>query len=97
MELIIGYHLRLPILNEEFMNKEILEKRLAEIEKAIAKEHAVANQAMANINMLDGGKHECLYWLKQLEQANTPALTIDELKKMTGANSVELVEKAGNV
>jgi len=43
------------------MNRQLLENRLREIEKIIA-------QAIANLNMLDGGKQEILYWLKQLDE-----------------------------
>lgn len=41
--------------------KEMLLKRLEEIEKAIA-------QAMANINMMEGGKQEILYWIKKVDE-----------------------------
>lgn len=43
------------------MNKEMIEKRLQEINKHI-------EQSLANLNMLMGGKEECLHWLKQLDE-----------------------------
>jgi len=44
------------------MDKESIEKRLQEIEKHI-------QQIMANFNMLEGGKQECLYWLDKLKES----------------------------
>lgn len=41
------------------MNKELLEKRLAEIDRHI-------DQALANYNVLLGGKQEVQYWLAEL-------------------------------
>lgn len=67
------------------MNKEIIEKRLAEIQKAI-------DQHMANLNMMMGGKEECLYWLKQLDEKSSNGMSIHELKEVLGADSVDLVD-----
>lgn len=50
------------------MNKEAIEKRLSEIEAALKAENNKLNQALANINMLDGGKRECIFWLDKLEK-----------------------------
>ena len=66
------------------MDKESLQKRLAEIEKAI-------EQSMANLNMLMGGKQEILYWLGQVSSG----ISLGELKEMTRADSIELVDKVG--
>ena len=52
------------------MNKEILEERLKEIESAIDKQNKIINQDMANLNMLEGGKHEVLFWLKKVNEAS---------------------------
>ena len=70
-------------LNE--MNRESLQKRLGEIEKAI-------EQSMANLNMLIGGKEECLYWLKQIESFHSNGMPLHELKEILGADSVEVVD-----
>lgn len=43
------------------MDKESLEKRLQEIEKAM-------EQTLANYNLLQGGKQECIYWLEFLNK-----------------------------
>ena len=63
------------------MNKEQLQKRLEEIQKHI-------DQALANLNMLMGGKEECLHWLKQLDTN----IGLDDLKKIIGADSIELID-----
>ncbi len=47
------------------MNKEELEKRLTEIDKHL-------DQAMANYNVLLGGKQELQYWLSQIKQEDEP-------------------------
>ena len=46
------------------MTKEKIEKRLQEIEKAM-------QQSMANHNMLEGGRQECLYWLDIISRLET--------------------------
>lgn len=43
------------------MTKELLERRLQELDKAL-------QQALANFNMIEGGKQECLYWLEKIEK-----------------------------
>ncbi len=43
------------------MTKKELENRLEEIEKAM-------QQCVANFNMLEGAKNECLYWQKKFEE-----------------------------
>lgn len=67
------------------MTKEKYLERLAEIDRAIA-------QTMANLNMLEGGKQEILYWIKELE---TPDLTIKDIEKMVGADegSIQLIDQ----
>lgn len=55
------------------MKKENLEKRLKEIETAIA-------QSLVNLNMLEGGKQECLFWLKQAALAEMPEKDFNEIK-----------------
>lgn len=72
------------------MNKELLEKRISEIEKAI-------QQGMANVNMLMGGKEECLYWLSQLNASPSldPGMELHELKKALHADSIEIIKNAG--
>lgn len=74
---------------ETAMKREIIEKRLKELEKAI-------EQSIANLNMLMGGKEECMYWLKQLDApAPEPeGMPLHEVKELLGADSVS-VEKAG--
>jgi len=42
------------------MKKEEVQIRIQEIEKH-------QQQLTANFNMLEGGKQECLYWLKEIE------------------------------
>lgn len=51
------------------MTKEKLQERLNEIDQNINKIDSHIKQLVANLNMLDGGKQECLYWLKELEKA----------------------------
>lgn len=53
------------------MNKEILEARLQEIEGAIKNQDQIIAQAMANMNMLDGGKREVLHWLSIVNSQET--------------------------
>ena len=43
------------------MNKELLEQRLDEIEKAL-------QQLLANYNAMEGAKQECLVWLKKIDE-----------------------------
>lgn len=50
------------------VNKELLEKRLAVIEQALA-------QQSANYNVLLGGKQEVQYWLAELEKDSDSLLT----------------------
>lgn len=52
------------------MTKEIIQQRLKELETAIEKQNQIINQDMANLNMLEGGKQECLFWLKKLESTD---------------------------
>jgi hypothetical protein len=66
------------------MDKEAIEKRLAEINKHI-------EQSMANINMLMGGREECTYWLKLLNGHSNPSMSEEELKKVLGADSLEVI------
>lgn len=47
------------------MNKDNLEIRLKEIETAISNTNSQINQLMANLNMLEGGKQELIYWINQ--------------------------------
>lgn len=51
------------------MKKEILLERIKLIDDAINKENSIINQAMANLNMLNGGKEECLYWIEELDKS----------------------------
>lgn len=50
------------------MNKQELLDRVKEIEVALQKENATLNQTMANINMLEGGKQECLFWIAEIDK-----------------------------
>lgn len=50
------------------MDKEVLKTRLKEIEDAIQKQNGVVQQAMANLNMLEGGKQELLFWLAKMDE-----------------------------
>lgn len=45
------------------MTKELLEKRLKEIEASL-------DQTIAQANMLDGAARECRHWIKILESEN---------------------------
>lgn len=72
------------------MTKELLQERLKEIEKAIENQNAIVQQHMANLNMLNGGLQEILYWLKRLDEE--PALTLEQFKSALGADSVEVIE-----
>ena len=49
------------------MNKEELKKRLIFIEEHIKKTNQEIQKNYANLNILEGGKQECLYWLKTME------------------------------
>jgi hypothetical protein len=77
------------------MRKEDIQKRLEEIDKAIEKENAIINQHIANVNMLNGGKQEALYWLNKLNHPED-AMNIEQFKELTGAESVELVNAIGD-
>lgn len=52
------------------MNKEIIELRLKDIEIAVKNINDEISQKMANLNMLLGGKQECLFWLDQMKEEN---------------------------
>lgn len=45
------------------MLQELLKTRLKLLEDNIHKVNQEAQQAMANLNLLNGAKQECLYWL----------------------------------
>lgn len=52
------------------MNKELLENRIKELESAIVKTNGIIDQQLSNLNMLNGGKQECLFWLGKINQEN---------------------------
>lgn len=49
------------------MLQELFKARLDLIEDNIKKVNQEAQQSMANLNLLNGGKQECLYWMSQLD------------------------------
>ncbi len=49
------------------MNIENIQLRLKEIEKALENEKNLIIQHTTNVNILEGGKLECLYWLNMLK------------------------------
>jgi hypothetical protein len=69
------------------MTKEELEKRLAIIESSIAKHQEVIQQSIANINLLQGSKNECLFWLDELAKPKSESeqpkdeVKLEEVKK----------------
>ena len=50
------------------MNESDLLIRIAEIENAIRETNGVLQQQSANLNMLEGGRQECLFWLAKLKE-----------------------------
>jgi len=49
------------------MNKEALQNRIKKIEESLESQKKIMDQVLSNINMLEGGKQECLFWLKEIE------------------------------
>ena len=49
------------------MNKDLLQKRIKEIDSDIQSALDSINQLQANLNAMHGAKQDCLYWLEQLE------------------------------
>ena len=49
------------------MNKDLLQKRIEEIDSDIQSALDSINQLRDNLNAMHGAKHDCLYWLEQLE------------------------------
>ena len=66
------------------MKKETLQQRLAVIEAELVKQQAFVEQATANLNMLQGGKQECLYWLRILE--------LPDVETLLGIQNAQLVD-----
>lgn len=49
------------------MNKELLEKRLSIIEDHIKNINNEIKKNVTNLNILEGGKQECLYWINIID------------------------------
>ena len=65
--------------------KENIKKRLEEIEGAIARTNGIIQQTMANLNVLEGGRQECLYWIKHFETIEQKE--IEDASNVTVTNS----------
>jgi len=52
------------------MNKDLLQKRIQEIDSDIKSASDSINQLQANINAMYGAKQDCIYWIEQLESSN---------------------------
>jgi len=50
------------------MNKESLEARLQEIDKAIAQVRELVAQHTANLHALLGNRAECAHWISQCDE-----------------------------
>jgi len=66
------------------MLQEELKTRLSLIEENIKKVNQEVQQGMANLNLLNGGKQECLYWMNQLDspevvQIQNEVISIDPI------------------
>ena len=57
------------------MERDTIMKRIAEVDQAISATNKQIEQLAANLNMLHGGKQECIHWLNKLrekEEAHGP-------------------------
>ena len=52
------------------MLQEELKNRLALIEENIKKVNQEVQQGLANLNLLEGGRQECTYWLTRPEEVS---------------------------
>ncbi len=66
------------------MEKEVLLKRLKEIEHAIFKQNHHINEGLKNVATLEGAKSECLHWLNEMVEKE------DANKDAKGATNEEL-------
>ena len=55
------------------ITKEVLQQRLGQLQQA-------REQAIANVNALNGAIQECTYWIDQIEAAEKPPVKIEEKK-----------------
>lgn len=55
----------------DYMNKKEIELRLQEINR-------IMQQTAANYNMLEGGKAECEFWLKKINDEENKSLIEDK-------------------
>jgi hypothetical protein len=52
------------------MNKDLLQKRIQQIDSDIQSALDSINQLQANLNAMHGAKQDCLYWIEQLGSSN---------------------------
>lgn len=50
------------------MQKEVLEKRIADLNGAIKNTQEAVQQNSTNLALMEGARRECLYWLQQLDK-----------------------------
>ncbi len=62
------------------MNEQKLQERLKEIDEAIKKQNQLINQHVANLNILEGGRQECQFWINRLAFANAPEINIEDIQ-----------------
>lgn len=72
------------------MNKELLQKRIEDIERSKI-------QTLANYNALCGAAQEVEFWLAKLNESRenpiqNDALSLDELKNILGASDITVEE-----
>ena len=54
------------------MNKDLLQKRIEEINSDIQSALDSINQLQANLNAMHGAKQDCLYWIEKISESETP-------------------------
>lgn len=62
------------------MTQEELNNRLILIEENIKKVNQQIQQTMANLNLLEGGRQECLYWLSRPVKAQAFPEQVSEIE-----------------
>lgn len=59
-----------PEVPDEINTVKSLKERIILIEDNIKKTNQQISQLAANLNMLEGGRQECLHWLKIMDNSN---------------------------
>lgn len=75
------------------MNIELINKRKLQVETAIKKTNEQIQQLMSNLNMLEGGRQECIFWLNEINKSPANEMKLEELKEYLGADSIEVIDK----